>query len=194
MVILEGSGDLLVGVNKNVRLEVVLASFCVVIFQLNVYVKTHLNKSGCNSSETALTTQALFLGLCDDGLCVLGLGGRETGQIAAGAALAEGAFAQGVFVIDGVFAGAFLGDIAGEVGNIAVVDGLVPDVAAIDGSAGGLADDFNVSSLLVGLDYRVRGSWTRVAVDDAASDRVGIDNWRESDKCECKNGSEHHFE
>ena len=46
MVILERSGDLLVGVNKNVRLEVVLASFCVVIFQLNVYVKTHLNKSG----------------------------------------------------------------------------------------------------------------------------------------------------
>lgn len=121
---------------------------------------------------------------------MLGLSGCETGQVST-AATAAAASAAAI---------TFLGDIAAApgsdivVGNIAVVGGLVPDFIALDGGAGGLAGDCNIRSLLVALDYRVRGSWAGAAVDDVAGDGIGINDWRDGSKCECQDGSEHHFE
>lgn len=142
-----------------------------------MYARTYLNKPGCNSSKTALTTQIFSFRFSDDGRCMLGLGGCETGQVSTAAATAA--------------AVAFLGDIAAApgsdivVGNIAAVGGLVPDFVAVHGGAGGLAGDCNIGTLLVALDYRVRGPWTRAAVDDIAGDGIGIDDWRDGGKCEC---------
>lgn len=144
--------------------------------ELFVDARTHLNKPGCNSSKTALTTQVFFLCFCDDGLCMLGLGGCEAGEVSTGAATAAAA--------------AFLGDIAAApgsdivVGNVAAVGGLVPKLVAIDGCTGRLTGDCNVRSFIVALDYGVRGSWARAAVDGVASDGVGIDDWSNGGKCE----------
>lgn len=158
---------------------------------MNVVARTYLNKPGSNSSKTALTAQIFFFRFSDDGLCMLGLGGCETGQVSTAATTAAAATAA---------AAAFLGDIATApgsdivVGNIAAVGGLVPDFVAVHGSASSLAGNCNIGSLLVALDDRVRGPWTRAAVDDIAGDGIGIDDWRDGGKCECQNRSEHHFE
>jgi len=93
----------------------------------------------------------------------------------------------GVVVCDGAgeFGGGWFGSFAlfGDeavfagfdvvVGYVAVVRGLVPDVVARDGFAGGLAGDGDVFAFGVGLLDGVAGSWAGAAVYAVAFDGVG---------------------
>lgn len=73
---------------------------------------------------------------------------------------------------------AFLGDHLGragpdvDVGDIASVSCLVPDVVTVDALAGRLARKLDIGALPVGFDNLVTGSGAGAAVDAVASDRI----------------------
>lgn len=95
-----------------------------------------------------MTPQILFLCLSNDIFGVLGLSLVEPGEVSTAAATATTA---AIAPLGDIAVGAGL-DIV--VGYVAAVRGLVPDIVAIDTSAGGLAADRDIGSQLVGFESR----------------------------------------
>lgn len=120
---------------------------------------------------------------------MLGLGRCQSGEVTIAATSTA---APTVVAVLGNIAAASSLDVV--VSNIAAVGSLVPDAVAFDISAGCLAGDGNIGSLLVALDYRVGCSRARAAIDAIAGDGIGSDNRRDGGESQSEKGSEQHFE